>query len=66
MREFVAYLNSIGYISMYKSSIILLFSALLLMYNLPQKMSVFGQLIELLTGNVMLHLRESKELSNRM
>ena len=51
---------------MYKSSIILLFSALLLMYNLPQKMSVFGQLIELLIGNVMLHLRESKELSNRM
>ena len=29
-------------------------------------MSVFGQLIELLTGNVMLRLKESKELSNRM
>ena len=41
-------------------------AVLLLMYNLPQKMSVFGQLIELLIGNVMLHLRESKELSNRM
>jgi len=29
-------------------------------------MSVFGQLIELLTGIVVLSLRESKELSNRM
>ena len=59
-------IDCIGYISMYKSSIILLFSALLLMYNLPQKMSVFGQLIELLTGIVVFSLRESKELSNRM
>lgn len=29
-------------------------------------MSVFGQLIELFTGTVMLRLKESKELSNRM
>lgn len=29
-------------------------------------MSVFGRIIELLTGIVVLSLRESKELSNRM